>query len=207
MKKSYFILGLMTLWMTVPRAQGSSVGEKAPPFTGKDTFGKVHKLSDSRGKFLVLEWHNHDCPFTMSQYKGKMQKLQQEWTAKGVIWLRVISSAPGKEGYVTAKRANEDAESNGAVPTATLLDPTGVIGHAYGAKTTPHMFVIDPQGILIYDGAIDNAPLQDDFSNITQEGKPYVNYVDQALSQATAGQEVTVKSTAAYGCGVKYKEP
>ncbi len=206
MKKTIFIFGL-SLWLASCGSQGATVGEKAPAFTGRDTYGKIHKLSALKGKFVVLEWHNHDCPFTMSQYKGKMQKLQQEWTAKGVVWLRVISSAPGKEGYVTPQRANEDAESNGAVPTATLLDPKGIIGHAYGAKTTPHMFVIDPQGVLIYDGAVDNAPLQDDFSNMTPDGKPYVNYVDQALGQAMAGQEVTVKSTSPYGCGVKYKDP
>ncbi|HTC19896.1 MAG TPA: redoxin domain-containing protein [bacterium] len=206
MKKIHLIWGLL-LGMIATGTHGATVGEKAPSFAGKDTYGKIHRLSDDKGKFVVLEWNNHDCPYTMSQYKGKMQKLQQEWTARGVVWLRVISSAPGLEGYVTAKKANGDAESNGAVPTATLLDPTGVIGHAYGAKTTPHMFIIDSQGILIYDGAIDNAPLQDDFSNRTQEGKPYVNYVDQALSQATAGQEVTVKSTVPYGCGVKYKDP
>ncbi len=206
MKNYLFIWGL-ALGLVTGLSLGATVGEKAPLFTGKDTFGKIHKLSDLKGKFVVLEWHNHDCPFTMSQYKGKIQKLQQEWTARGVVWLRVISSAPGKEGCVTTKRANEDAESNGALPTATLLDPTGSIGHSYGAKTTPHMFIINPRGILIYDGAIDNAPLQDDFSNMTPDGKPYVNYVEQALSQAMAGQEVTIKSTVPYGCAVKYKEP
>ena len=198
---------MMVLWLSATFVHAAEVGKKAPEFNGKDTFGKIRKLSDAKGKFVVLEWHNHDCPFTMIQYKGKMQKLQQEWTGKGVVWLRIISSAPGKEGYVTAKRANLDAKRNGSVPTATLLDPTGVIGKAYGAKTTPHMFIIDPQGTLIYNGAIDNAPLEDGFSLQTQEGKPYVNYVDQALREAIPGQEVSVKSTVPYGCGVKYKDP
>jgi peroxiredoxin len=207
MKKSSLFWGLAILWFGAAGALAFGVGEKAPDFTGKDTFGKIRKLSDNKGKFLVLEWHNHDCPFTMSQYKGKMQKLQQEWTGKGVVWLRVISSALGKEGYVTAERANLDVKRNGALPTATLLDPTGAIGHAYGAKTTPQLFIIDPHGILIYDGAVDNAPLEDESSPKTQGGKPYVNYVDQALREAMSGQEVSIKTTVPYGCGVKYKDP
>lgn len=204
-KKSIIVAGLMALWLTA-LAQAAKVGEKAPDFRGKDTHGKTWELSDAQGKFLVLEWHNHDCPFTLSQYKGKMQKLQQEWTGKGVLWLRVISSAPGKEGYVSAKRANLDATRNGCAATATLLDPQGVIGRAYGAKTTPHLFIIDPKGILIYDGAVDNAPLEDGFSSLTKDGKPYVNYVEQALFEATAGVKVSVPTTTPYGCGVKYQD-
>ncbi len=197
----FLSLGLFAL------AQAASVGEKAPDFEGKDTKGIIHKLEDLKGKFVVLEWHNHDCPFTQSQYKGKMQRLQQDWTAKGVLWFQVISSAPGKEGYVKAKRAELDNRRDGAAPTATLLDPTGVIGHAYGAKTTPHLFIIDPHGALIYNGAVDNAPLEDGFSKQNQEGKTYVNYVDQALWEAFSGKEVSVKTAVPYGCGVKYKEP
>ncbi len=207
MKKSPFAGLIMALWLIAAGAQAVQVGGKAPDFTGKDTFGKIRKLSDSQGKFVVLEWHNHDCPFTLSQYKGKMQKLQQEWTRQGVIWLRIISSAPGKDGYVTAQRANLDAKRNGAVPTATLLDPTGVIGQAYGAKTTPHLFIIDPHGILIYNGAVDNDPLDDALSLKTLDDKPYVNYVDQALREATSGQILSIPSTAPYGCAVKYKDP
>lgn len=198
---------MLALGFAATNVQAARVGEKAPEFTGKDSHGKIRKLSEYRGKFVVLEWHNHDCPFTQSQYKGKMQKLQQEWTKKGVIWFQVISSAPGKDGYVTARKANLDVSRNGAVPTATLLDPSGVIGHAYGAKTTPHLFVIDPKGVLIYDGAVDNAPLEDDFSESTKDGKPYLNYADQALREAMSGREVSVKTTVPYGCGVKYKNP
>jgi len=203
LKRHFFII--FVLGFLFSTAHSAQVDHPAPAFTGKDTYGKIHKLSDYQGKFVILEWHNHDCPFTMSQYKGKMQKLQQVWTGRGVIWLRVISSAPGKEGYVTAKRANLDADRNGTAATATLLDPTGVIGHAYGAKTTPHMFIIDPTGILIYDGAIDNAPLEDEMSEKTKDGKTYINYVDQALQEAVSGQEISVKTTVPYGCGVKYK--
>ena len=204
-RKNQYILVSAILWFCLATAYAAHIGDPAPAFTGKDTYGKTRKLSDFQGKFVVLEWHNHDCPFTMSQYKGKMQRLQQIWTGRGVIWLRVISSAPGKEGYVTAQRANLDAVRNGTAATATILDPTGVIGHAYGAKTTPHMFVIDPKGILIYDGAIDNAPLEDEMSERTKDGKHYVNYVDQALQAATSRQEVSIKTTVPYGCGVKYK--
>ncbi|HJT23138.1 MAG TPA: redoxin domain-containing protein [bacterium] len=205
MKLTQYFLRVLAFWLCLSTANAARIGDHAPAFTGKDTYAKTHKLSDYQGKFVVLEWHNHDCPFTMSQYKGKMQRLQQIWTGRGVIWLRVISSAPGKEGYVTAKRANLDAARNGTAATATLLDPSGVIGHAYGAKTTPHMFVIDPKGILIYDGAIDNAPLVDEMSDKTEDGKTYVNYVDRALEEATSGRNVSIKTTIPYGCSVKYK--
>ncbi len=205
-KDCLFFVGVAVLWLSTSVIHGAKVGEKAPDFQGKDSHGKTWRLSDAKGKFLVLEWHNHDCPFTQSQYKGKMQKLQQEWTAKGVLWLRVISSAPGKEGYVSSKQANLDAARNGCAATATLLDPKGVIGRAYGAKTTPHLFIIDTKGNLIYNGAVDNAPLDDDFSVLTKEGKPYENYVEQGLFEATGGAKVSIPSTVPYGCGIKYQE-
>jgi peroxiredoxin len=205
MKINDFVLGLMILGFAGAIAQGASVGEKAPDFTGKDTRGKIQKLSDHKGKYVVLEWHNHDCPFTQSQYQGKMQKLQQTWTKKGIVWLRIISSAPGKDGYVTAARANLDAKRNGTTGIVTILDPTGEIGQAYGAKTTPHMFIISPAEILLYEGAVDNAPLEDNFSDKTQKGEQYINYVEQALMQTTNGQEISIKTTAPYGCSIKYK--
>jgi len=165
------------------------------------------KLSDYKGKFVVLEWHNKDCPFVKAQYgKGKMQNLQAKWTAKGVVWLRMISSAPGKEGYLTAEQARESATEQGAKATDTLLDPEGVVGQAYGAKTTPHMFVINPKGILIYNGAIDNAPLTDESVVKTKEGEAYVNYVDRALQESVVEKKkVAIPSTPPYGCGVKYQ--
>ncbi len=205
MNRFFIYSSPILFFLSASLAPAAQVGDPAPAFTGKDSYGKIHRLSDSRGKFVVLEWHNHDCPFTQSQYKGKMQRLQQEWTQRGVVWLRVISSAPGKDGYVTAKRANLDAKRNGTAATATLLDPDGVIGRAYGAKTTPHMFIINPKGILIYDGAIDNAPLEDEMADKTRDGKAYVNYLDRALSEAVAGREVSIKTTVPYGCSVKYK--
>jgi peroxiredoxin len=186
-------------------AWAAKVGEKAPAFKAKDTYGKIHKLSDCKGKFVVLEWHNPHCPFVQSQYKGKMQRLQQTWGKKGVAWFTVLSTSPAKDSYVTPKVANEYAKRNGAFLTASLMDPSGVIGRAYGAKTTPHIFIINPEGMLLYSGAVDNAPLEDEMSDRNQDGKPYVNYLDEALQEAMRGDEVSVKTTPPYGCNVQYK--
>jgi peroxiredoxin len=178
----------------------ASVGKSAPAFTGMDTHGRIHSLADYRGKYLVLEWTNKDCPYTRAQYdSGNMQALQKEWTAKGVVWLTVLSSAPKKQGYMDA--AEEDAwiKSVHAHPTAAILDPNGVIARAYGAKTTPHMFVIDPSGKLIYDGAIDDRPTTDP-SNVDRVH----NYVSAALSSNMAGKAVQTSYTRPYGCSVKY---
>lgn len=185
-------------------AQSATTGGAAPAFTGAGSDGKTYNLSDYAGKWVVLEWHNQDCPFVKSQYAGKMQKLQAKWTKKGVVWFSVISSAPGAEGAVTADEANADVKEHNAHVTATLLDSNGVIGHAYGAKTTPHMFVIDPKGILVYNGAIDNAPREDDVVAKNENGDPYVNYVNQALKEGMAGKTISVANTVSYGCGVKY---
>jgi peroxiredoxin len=187
-------------------AYAAAVGQPAPGFSATDTKGKAHKLSELTGKFVVLEWHNPECPFVKSQYQGKMQKLQKKWTAKGVKWFSIISSAPGKEGSVNAEEADGDVQLNESHPSATILDPSGKLGHLYGAKTTPHMFVIDPKGILIYNGAIDNDPLDNNVSDKTQDGSQYVNYVDEALTESQAGQKVATPSTAPYGCGVKYAD-
>lgn len=207
MKRFGLILGVWMLaaWFGLSLAQAAKVGEKAPPFKAKDTYGKSHKLSDCQGKFVVLEWNNPHCPFVQSQYKGKMQKIQQVWKAKGVVWFTVLSTSPTKDSYLKPKEVNEYNKRNGAFLTAALMDPSGAIGRAYGAKTTPHMFVISPQGILLYNGAVDNAPLEDEFSDRNKDGKPYVNYVDQALLEAIQGGEVSIKTTPPYGCNVQYK--
>ncbi len=192
-------LGLGTgLW-------AAEVGKPAPDFSAVDSKGKVHELKKLKGLFVVLEWHNQDCPFVVSQYsKGKMQKLQEKWTGRGVQWFTVISSAPGKEGYVQASGADQDVKKTKAKVTAVFLDPKGTLGKAYGAKTTPHMFVIDPKGVLIYDGAIDNAPREDGISLKNEDGQPYLNYVDKALTEAKGGKKVSIPSMAPYGCHVKY---
>lgn len=176
------------------------VGETAPDFTATDTYGHQHSLSQSKGKFTVLEWHNQGCPYTQKHYEsGNMQKLQKAWTSKGVVWYTVISSAPGQQGYVTPEQENDYVKRVGAAPTAVLLDPKGELGHLYGAKTTPHMFVISPQGQLIYDGAIDDKPTTDQ-SDIPAA----TNYVSAALDQAMAGKQVSVTTSRPYGCSVKY---
>ena len=199
MKRSKWALALFTLLLALPLL-GARVGEAAPDFVGTDSTGKTHKLSDYRGKVVVLEWHNQGCPYTKKHYEsGNMQKLQKEWTAKGVIWLTVISSAPGTQGYVTAEQENEYLKKMNSSPTVALLDPTGVIGHLYGAKTTPHMYVINPKGLLVYEGAIDDKPTSD-----PQDIPGAINWVAAALKQATAGQQVTTPVTRPYGCSVKY---
>jgi peroxiredoxin len=190
-----------------PASRAAIVGDPAPDFTATDSHGKTHKLADLKGKFVVLEWHNQDCPFVKSQYaQGKMQRLQAKWMKKGVQWFTVISSCPGSEGYVDAAGANKDIQEKKAHVTAAFLDPEGTIGHAYGAKATPHMFVIGRKGTLLYDGAIDNAPREDNDVAKNEEGQAFVNYVDQALTESLVeGEKVSVSSTPPYGCHVKYK--
>lgn len=176
------------------------VGQAAPNFTGTDTYGHVHHLTDFRGKFVVLEWQNRGCPYTRKYYRsGDMEKLQKEWTSRGVIWLTIISSAPGKQGYMTPSEANEYFQQMHASSTAVLLDPTGTIGHLYDAKTTPEMYIVDPRGTLIYEGAIDNRASTDPDSLIGAK-----NFVQLALTEALAGKPVTIPVTRPYGCSVKY---
>jgi peroxiredoxin len=181
-------------------AFAARVGQPAPDFTAADSNGQTHHLADYRGKYVVLEWHNNGCPYTQKHYEsGNMENLQREWTARGVIWFTVISSAPGEQGYVTAAQENDYMRQMRAAPTAALLDPDGQLGRLYDAKTTPHMFVINPEGVLIYDGAIDDRPTTDasDIAGAT-------NYVSQALTEAMAGKPVSMPSTRPYGCSVKY---
>jgi peroxiredoxin len=186
--------------LTLPAAWATQVGSPAPDFTATDTNGKVHHLSEYKGKFVVLEWHNRDCPYTRKHYaSGNMERLQKEWTAKGVVWFTVISSAPGTQGYVTAADENAYVAKMNASPTAVLLDPQGSLGHLYGAKTTPHMFVINPEGVLIYNGAIDDKPTTD-----TADISTAKNYVQAALEEAMAGQPVAAPTSRPYGCSVKY---
>ena len=192
-----FTLLVLASHLTVSAAK---IGQPAPDFTGSASNGKTFHLADYRGKFVVLEWHNNGCPYTQKHYKsGNMQNLQKQWTAKGVVWFTVISSAPGKQGYVNANEENNYLAKMGASPTAVLLDSSGTIGHLYDAKTTPQMIVINPQGVMVYDGAIDNRPTDDvkDISGAT-------NYVNLALEQSLAGKPVEIAATRPYGCSVKY---
>jgi len=193
------VLAFLLLCLT-HAALAVRVGEAAPAFTATDTYGKQHSLAEYRGKYVVLEWHNQGCPYTKKHYdSGNMEQLQRYWTGKGVAWLTVISSAPGEQGYVTADQENAYVKKMNAAPTAVLLDPKGDLGHLYGAKTTPHMFVINPQGQLIYEGAIDDRPTTD-VSDIAGAK----NYVTLALEEAMTGKPVATAATRAYGCSVKY---
>jgi peroxiredoxin len=176
------------------------VGQPAPAFTAQDSKGKPVSLSDFKGRFLVLEWTNDGCPFVQHYYRnGDMQALQQQFTAQGVAWLSVISSAPGEQGYVTGPEADRLSAQRKAAPTAVLLDPSGTLGHLYDAKTTPHMFIVDPQGTLIYAGGIDSEPSTDPAD--IAKAQPYVK---TALSEALAGKPVSTPVTKPYGCSVKY---
>ena len=177
------------------------VGQQAPDFSAIASNGQAYKLSDLRGKFVVLEWHNNGCPYTVKHYQsGNMQRLQKEWTAKGVAWFTVISSAPGQQGYVNAAQENDYMKRMNAAPTAALLDTNGQIGHLFDAKTTPQMIVIGPTGSVLYDGAIDDRPTEKPSDIATAK-----NYVTAALTEALSGRPVSAPSTRPYGCSVKYR--
>jgi hypothetical protein len=176
------------------------VGLPAPDFRAVDTAGNEHSLADFAGSTLVLEWTNHDCPFVKKHYgSGNMQALQKRYTAEDVVWLTVISSAPGKQGHVSAAEADRLTETRGAAPTAVLLDPEGTMGRAYDARVTPHMYVIDAEGTLVYMGGIDSIPSAD-----PGDIPGAVPYVVNALDAVLSGKPVPDAVTRAYGCTVKY---
>ena len=178
----------------------AKVGEPAPTFSISATTGKPVSLADQRGKLVVLEWTNHECPYVRKHYEtGNMQALQKEATGQGVVWLTVISSAPGTQGHVSPKEADELTSGRKASPTAVLFDPTGSVGKAYGATNTPHMYVIDKAGMLMYAGAIDDRP-----TSRKSDVPGANNYVRAALQAVAAGQPVKTPVTRAYGCTVKY---
>lgn len=181
-------------------ASDAVIGEKALDFTATDSNGKTQNLTSYKGKTVVLEWLNHQCPFVKKHYgSGSMQKLQKAYTGKGVIWFSVISSAPGKMGYCTPEEANSLVREKGAAPTAVLLDAQGTVGKLYGAKTTPHMSIVNANGVLVYNGAIDDTPSQDIADIATAK-----NYVQTALDELLAGKQISVGTSRPYGCPVTY---
>ena len=183
-----------------PATAAPKVGEPAPDFTLSGADGKSHSLSAYKGKYVVLEWTNHECPFVKKHYKsGNMQAQQKELTGKGAVWLSIVSSAKGEQGHVDAAQAIALTKQRGAAPTAVLLDPAGDVGRKYDAKTTPHMFIVAPDGKLIYMGGIDSIPSAD--ADDIADATPYVKV---ALAEAMAGKPVTHASTKPYGCAVKY---
>ena len=186
---------------TVPAlGDALQIGQPAPEFTVKDSKGSSLSLSQYRGKTVVLEWTNAECPYTRKHYtSGNMQGIQALAQKDGVIWLTVISSAPGKQGYVNGPAADALTQSRGAVPTAVLLDPSGTVGRLYGAKTTPHMYVIDKNGALQYMGGIDSIATAD-VSDIAK-AEPYLR---EAMLDVVQGRPVAHPVTRPYGCSVKY---
>jgi peroxiredoxin len=201
MKKTMIAASLALVVAATPvTTHASRVGAPAPDFTGTDTRGQVHNLSDFKGKWVVLEWHNEGCPYVKKHYGGQnMQTLQKEWTAKGVVWLTILSSGAGQQGHMDAAQATAYFAQQDAAPTAILLDPSGDIGRRYDAKTTPHMFVIGPDGALVYNGAIDDKPSTDKADLATAS-----NYVSAALSDGMAGKTISAATSRPYGCGIKY---
>lgn len=176
------------------------VGQPAPAFSATDTAGKPVSLADFKGKHVVLEWVNPGCPFVKKHYQsGNMPATQKAATAKGVVWLAVASTAKDASDYKPAGELSAWMKGTGAAPTATLMDPDGKVGRAYGARTTPHMYLVDPQGKLIYAGAIDSKPTAN-----PEDIKTAVNHVNQAVGEALEGKSVSQATTRAYGCAIKY---
>jgi peroxiredoxin len=192
--RSFLPLVLATAAFAIPP------GSLAPNFTGTDSNGHTQTLAQYRGKYVVLEWANKGCPYEQKHYNsGNMEKLQQEWTSKGVVWLSILSSAPGKQGNVSPAEENEYLKTMHAAPTAAILDASGTIGRLYDAKTTPHIFVIDPAGRVIYQGALDDQPTPDPDSLANAH-----NYLSEALTDAMANKPIPTPVTRPYGCSVKY---
>jgi len=190
----------VALAAAAPAFAATTAGAPAPDFTVTDTSGKAVRLGDFRGKYVVIEWTNPECPFVQKHYvSGNMQGLQKEWGAKDVVWLAINSTNESSREYKSGGQMADWMRAHSAAPKATLIDGSSATGRSYGAKTTPHMFVIDPSGTLIYNGAID-----DKRSANPADAKTANNYVRAALTEAMAGKPVTVATTAPYGCSVKY---
>lgn len=204
-KPNFFIAAVLAMSLAANawvHAASATLDQQVPNFTLQGADGKSHSLADYKGKFIVLEWTNPECPFVHKFYdSGTMQKLQKEETAKGVVWLRINSGAPGHEGTQTPAEAAAYEKDQHVASTETLLDPTGKVGHIFGATNTPQMFVIDQKGVLVYAGGIDDKPSTDAGDIATAK-----NYVTAALDEAMAGKPVQTASARPYGCSVKYAE-
>ena len=188
------------LMLGAASAQTAKVGEPAPDFTLPNTGGDEISLSDYQGRNVVLEWTNDGCPFVQKHYgSNNMQSLQKRMTADGTVWLTIVSSAPGQQGHVTGEEADALTRERKAAPTYVLLDEDGGVGRLYGARTTPHMYVVDAEGTLRYQGAIDTIASTDQADVARAD-----NYVEAALRAVKAGRDVAVRQTRPYGCSVKY---
>lgn len=201
MKNIFLTILLLGATIFSTKANTAEVGKPAPDFTLKDSHGKTHKLSDYKGKIVVLEWVNFDCPFVRKHYEsGNMQKLQQEMASKGIIWLSVCSSAEGKQGNFSNEEINSRIAKYKAAPTAYLIDEPGTVGKLFDARTTPNMYVISPGQTLAYEGAIDDKPGAD-MNSISLS----LNYVRESVYSLISGGEIKVQTSKPYGCAVKYK--
>jgi peroxiredoxin len=197
---SVFAVLLIGLAPSDVLAQEATVNQQAPNFTLTAADGDTHSLSDFEGKYVVLEWLNYGCPFVQKHYEsGNMQQLQKTYTEKDVVWLSIVSSAEGKQGYYPPNEMLEQKKKHDGEMTAILMDTSGEVGRTYGAQVTPHMYVINPEGQLIYKGGIDDKPTTD-----TADIDGATNYVQLALDQAMSGEEVKVQTARPYGCTVKY---
>ncbi len=195
------IMTVFIMIFAVHAGDKAKINEAAPEFELTDSKGNTHALSDFEGKWVVLEWVNFDCPFVRKHYdSGNMQTLQKTYKGKEVVWLSICSSADGKQGFFDGEQLTERLEEENLASTAYLIDKEGKVGKMYGAKTTPHMFIINPEGNLIYAGGID-----DKRSTDVDDIKDAKNYVAMVLDAAMAGKKIPVQSTKAYGCSVKYK--
>jgi len=195
------VMAMSVFGLAATPAQAEAVvGEAAPAFSAQDVEGNAVSLEELKGNIVVLEWTNDGCPFVQKHYdSGNMQELQEEATADGVVWITVNSGAPGKQGHLDAEGAKALMDEKNSHASHYIIDEEGVIGKSYGAKVTPHMFVIDEQGVLVYNGAIDS---NDSANPATIEGA--TNYVAEALEALEAGEEIEVAESKPYGCGVKY---
>lgn len=202
-RRTFSKLALVSLtlsWLPLAAQAAATIDQAAPAFSGKGADGRTINLSDYKGKTVVLEWTNHDCPFVKKHYEsGNIPKLQKEAAAKGVVWLQVLSSGPGEQGQVDGPTALKINGYRDAKPAGIVLDADGTIGKLYGAKTTPHLFIVSPEGKLVYKGGIDSIPS----SNPADIAKAD-NYVSSALTALAAGKKVANPSTQPYGCSVKY---
>ncbi|MCV2348296.1 redoxin domain-containing protein [Paucibacter sp. Y2R2-4] len=196
------LLGTPLLSQAQSGSNAATVDQAAPAFTATTAEGRSLSLSSLRGKTVVLEWTNHECPYVKKHYgSGNLQALQKDATGQGVVWLQVISSAPGKQGFVDGPTALKVNTERGAAPTATLLDPTGQLGKLYGAQTSPHLYIINPDGQLVYKGGIDSIA-----SNKVEDVAKADNYVRLALKDLAAGKKPTQATTKPYGCSIKYAD-
>jgi hypothetical protein len=201
MRIPLFVLSLLFLVACRPDAHATMPSDgPAPEFTLPDTRGGTHSLSDFRGQYVIIEWLNYDCPFVRKHYgSGNMQATQGRWTEEGAVWLSIVSSAPGKQGHFPHDVMNRRSEEYGGRQTAILMDEDGQVGRTFSARTTPQMVIINPEGEILYNGAIDNRPSP---NPATIEGA--TNYVNQVMEEALAGRAISVSTTQPYGCAVRY---